>query len=96
MPVISHAGGLATIRVLSPDEYVHRVEPIFATENFWERETNRQEQTFGHVAHILSSYESLHAPDGAPFEKGTNSIQLFYDNARWWVVSVMWNTSRKE
>jgi hypothetical protein len=37
---------------------------------------------------------SLRSPEGEPFESGANSIQLFYDGARWWIVSVMWNTAR--
>jgi hypothetical protein len=44
--------------------------------------------------HVLSKYESLRDPNGPPFEHGANSMQLFYDDSRWWVVSIMWNTSR--
>jgi hypothetical protein len=79
---------------LTLEDYIRRVEPIFAVENFWERETSRQTETFGRVAHVLSAYESLRDPNGPPFERGANSMQLFYDDSRWWVVSVMWNTSR--
>lgn len=94
MPVISSQ--VNRVRILSPEEYIRRVEPIFTKENFWERETSRQTETFGHVAHVLSAYESLRDPAGPAFEHGTNSVQLFFDNARWWIVSVMWNTSRSE
>jgi hypothetical protein len=79
---------------LTLEDYIRRVEPIFAVENFWERETSRQTETFGRVAHVLSAYESLRDPNGPPFERGANSMQLFYDDSRWWVVSVIWNTSR--
>jgi len=92
MPVIG--GTEPRVRVLTPEEYIRRVEPIFADEAFWERETTRQVETFGRVAHVLSHYESLRDPAGPPFETGTNSVQLFYDDARWWIVSVMWNTPR--
>lgn len=92
MPVIS--GETPHVRVLSPDEYIRRVEPIFATEDFWERETGRQVETFGRIAHVLSHYESQRDPNGTPFERGTNSMQLFYDGVRWWIVSILWNTAR--
>lgn len=92
MPVVG--GGQPHVRVLSPEDYIRRVEPIFAREDFWERETGREVATFGRVAHVLSHYESLRDPNGPPFETGTNSVQLFFDDARWWVVSVLWNTSR--
>ena len=96
MPVVSVAGETPHVRVLSPEEYIRRVEPIFAAEDFWERETSRQVETFGRIAHVLSHYESLRDSNGAPFERGTNSLQLFYDDSRWWIVSVMWNTPRRE
>lgn len=92
MPVVS--GPTPHARVLSPEEYIQRVEPIFAAEDFWERETSREVKQFGRVAHVLSHYESLRDPSGEAFEHGTNSIQLFWDDSRWWIVSVMWNTPR--
>jgi hypothetical protein len=94
MPVVAVAGDKPYVRQLTLEDYIRRVEPIFAVEDFWERETSRQTETFGRVAHVLSRYESLRDPNGPPFERGTNSMQLFYDDSRWWVVSIMWNTSR--
>jgi len=92
MPAVS--GAQPHLRVLSPEEYIRRVEPIFAREDFWERETRREVVTYGRVAHVLSHYESLRDPNGPPFETGTNSVQLFFDDTRWWIVSVLWNTNR--
>jgi hypothetical protein len=94
MPVIS--GAEPRVRVLTPEDYIRRVEPIFAKEDFWERESSRQEEKIGRIAHVFSHYESLREPDGDPFERGTNSIQLFNDGVRWWIVSIMWNTARGE
>jgi len=94
IPVVAAAGAKPRARQLSLEDYIRRVEPIFAVEDFWERETGRQTEIFGRVAHVLSAYESLRDPKGTPFERGANSMQLFYDDSRWWIVSVMWNTSR--
>jgi hypothetical protein len=96
MPVVSIAGEKAGVRFLSTEDFIHRVEPIFAVEDFWERETSRQTETAGHIAHVLSFYESLRSPNGPPFERNVNSIQLFNDGLRWWIVNVMWNTARAE
>jgi hypothetical protein len=96
MPIVSIAGERAGLRFLSTEDFIHRVDPIFATEDFWERESSRQTDTFGHFAHVLSFYDSLRSPNGPPFEKSANSIQLFNDGLRWWIVNVMWNTSRGE
>lgn len=92
MPVVG--GDSPKVRVLTPEEFIARVEPIFAVEDFWERETSRHVEQFGRIAHVLSHYESLRDPNGPPFEQGTNSIQLFYDDVRWWIVTIMWNTAR--
>jgi hypothetical protein len=92
--VVAVAGEKPRARQLTLEDYIRRVEPVFAVEDFWERETSRQTETFGRVAHVLSTYESLRDPNGPPFEHGANSMQLFYDDSRWLVVSIMWNTSR--
>jgi hypothetical protein len=92
MPVVST--DKPAVRVLSPEDYIRRVEPIFAKESFYERETSRQVEQIGRIAHVLSHYESVREPNAPPFEHGTNSLQLFTDDSRWWVISVLWNTSR--
>ncbi len=96
IPLISLPNQPTRVRLLCPEDYIRRVEPILAKEDFWERESARQTEAFGHVAHVLSSYESLRSANGVPFERGKNSIQLFHDGSRWWIVSVMWNSSRAE
>ena len=96
MPIVSIPGEKAGVRLLSTEDFIQRVEPIFAKEDFWERETSRQTETIGHFAHVLSFYESLRDPNGPPFEHSVNSVQLLNDGHRWWIVNLMWNTSRSE
>jgi len=96
MPIVSSGEEKASVRLLSTEDFIQRVEPIFAREDFWERETSRQTETAGHFAHVLSFYECLRSPDGPAFEQSVNSIQLLNDGTRWWIVNLMWNTSRAE
>ncbi|MGB9109115.1 MAG: hypothetical protein WCC39_10565, partial [Telluria sp.] len=57
----------------------------------FEREAARSTETFGQIVHVFSTYESRHAADDAkPFQRGINSIQLYHDGKRWWVVNVLW------
>jgi pimeloyl-ACP methyl ester carboxylesterase len=78
-------------RVLDPDGYIRRSEPIFETTSFVEKEVARRVEKFGHVAHVFSTYEARHDPkDAAPFVRGINSFQLLFDGARWWVVTIFW------
>jgi hypothetical protein len=94
MPAVS--GANPRLRVLSVEEFKQRVKPIFETENFWERESGRKTELVGRFAHVLSEYDSLRDPEGTPFARGTNSMQLYHDGERWWIVSIMWNTERGE
>src|SRR6185437_12411706 len=60
--VVAVAGEKPHVRQLTVEDYIRRVEPIFAVEDFWERETSRQTETFGRIAHVVSQYESLRDP----------------------------------
>jgi hypothetical protein len=78
-------------QILDIDGFIAGVEPYFAEHGFFEKEIARHTEQFGHIAHVWSSYESRHnADDLKPFMRGINSIQLFYDGTRWWIVSVYW------
>lgn len=90
MPIGGPAGGPATLTALSPDDYIARAEP-FLLRGFHEREIARRFERFGHMAHVFSTYDSRRAAsDSEPFTRGINSIQLFHDGTRWWILSVYW------
>ena len=77
--------------VLDIEGYIARVEPLFEKEGFYEREIARRVEQFGRIAHVWSTYESRHNPnDAEPFMRGINSIQLFNDGNRWWILSIYW------
>ena len=78
-------------RVLDPEGYIARTEPIFATTSFTEKEVSRRVERFGHIAHVFSTYEARHDPkDSKPFLRGINSFQLVFDGTRWWVLTIFW------
>src|SRR6266487_2848184 len=59
--------------------------------SFYEKEISRRTEQFGHIAHVWSTYESRHnADDREPFMRGINSIQLFHDGSRWWIMTIYW------
>ena len=77
--------------VLNVEGYIARVEPLFAEQGFYETEIARRVEQFGQIAHVWSTYESRHDPsDPKPFMRGINSIQLFSDGKRWWILSIYW------
>jgi hypothetical protein len=82
-------------RVLTVEEFIKVIEPRVKGEGFFEREIARRVERFGAVAHVFSTYESRHAAnDQQPFVRGINSIQLFFDGTRWWVVTIFWDSER--
>jgi hypothetical protein len=78
-------------QILDVDGFIARVESFFAEHGFYEKEIARRTEQFGHIAHVWSTYESRHnADDPEPFMRGINSIQLFHDGNRWWIVTIYW------
>jgi hypothetical protein len=77
--------------------FISRSAAHFVKDGFYEMEVARQTEQFGYIAHVWSTYESRHsADDPKPFMRGINSIQLFYDGTRWWIVSIYWQHENPE
>ncbi len=94
IPALARKGEKPTIRVLDVEQYIRRTDAIFEKEDFWEIEKERRMDTSGNLVHAFSMYESRHKQGDLPFQTGVNSIQLFSDGTRWWIVTVMWNSTR--
>ena len=78
-------------QILDVEGFIARVEPFFQENGFYEKEIARRTEQFGKIAHVWSTYESRHNEDDPePFMRGINSIQLFNDGKRWWIVSIYW------
>ncbi len=64
---------------------------------FYEKQVACTTETFGNIAHVFSTYESrFTAADPDPFERGINSIQLAWDDNRWWAVTIFWDIENPE
>lgn len=91
MAVGARPEGVYALRAMTVDDYIARNAKAFATMGFFEREAARSTETFGQIVHVFSTYESRHARgDAEPFQRGINSIQLYHDGKRWWIVNVLW------
>src|SRR3954465_1062472 len=67
------SGGAAP-RVLTVDEYIAQAGPNLERNGFFEREISNKVETFGHITHTFSTYESRRtAEDAKPFARGINS-----------------------
>jgi hypothetical protein len=94
IPTAMAAGGKGddlAPQFLDVEGFIARVEPYFQENGFYEKEIARQTEQVGNIAHAWSTYESRHnAGDPEPFMRGINSIQLFHDGTRWWIVNIYW------
>lgn len=91
IPTGNNAEGKITAQVLDVDGFFARSNDYLEKNGFFEKEIARRTEQFGHIAHVFSTYESRHkADDPKPFMRGINSIQLMYDDKRWWIVTIYW------
>ncbi|WP_412061542.1 hypothetical protein [Rubrivirga sp. IMCC45206] len=91
------ADGVGFARVMTPHDYIEVVGPVFRDspmfqgKGFYEVEAARRVERYGSIAHVWSTYESRLDPAEAPFARGINSFQLFWDGRRWHVLSIFWH-----
>jgi hypothetical protein len=71
--------------------YARGAGAYFKTHAFYESAIVNRVERFGNIAQVFSSYASRNAPNEKPFARGINSIQLFNDGSRWWVISILWD-----
>jgi len=88
--------GRPWIRVMTPAEWHADTAEFFASGDFYEIEVARRVERFGNIAWARSVYECRRHPgDPEILKRGVNSIQLFHDGERWWVLSVLWDNERE-
>lgn len=59
-------------------------------EDFYEKELKRKVSQFGNMAQVWSAYEIRNEPNTTSTIRGLNSIQLHFENGRWFIDS--WTT----
>lgn len=91
IPTGKRKDGTYEHRVFTLEQYIMNAKPYFEKEGFFEKEISRKTDQYGFVVQVFSTYESRHqATDATPFTRGINSIQLWNDGKRWWILSVFW------
>ncbi len=89
IPTVKNQQGQLAMRPLSPEQYVELFSSRIPT-GFYERELHRVTEQFGTVTHLFSTYETRDTADGPATNRGINSIQLFYDGTRYYIVTIFW------
>lgn len=81
--------GELTIKALTPEDYIELFKSRVAT-GFFEKELHRSTESYGTVTHVFSTYETKERNDGPVTNRGINSIQLFKDKDRYYILNIFW------
>lgn len=79
--------GKTTMRSVSHQEFVNESEAAMKGKPFYEHEIHRIAHRAGNVAHVLSTGEQRSSPDGTVQGHSIDSLELYWDGSRWWIVN---------
>jgi len=84
------ADGSYRKQVMDVEGYIAGSGDALVEIGFVEREIARTTERWGNIAHVFSTYEAFRGDETEPFLRGINSIQLWNDGQRWWILTVFW------
>lgn len=80
-------------RLLTVDDWITAVAKN-GNEDVTEKQLKFQTETFGHIAHLWSTYQTTLA--GKPVARGINSIQAVYDGQNWHIIEIVWQAENPQ
>jgi hypothetical protein len=96
MPTNREADGGRVMRVHDVEDYIQAYGAHLREHGFYEMQVAHRVERFGRIAHVWSTYTSHVSPEAEAFARGINSIQLYHDGRRWWVVTIFWDSERDD
>ncbi len=91
IPVARGKDGQIAAHVLTVDDWISRVRQR-GDAVFYEHQIAQKIESFGHIAHLWSTYEIRDTPEGKAEMRGINSIQAINDGTNWRVMEIVWET----
>ena len=89
IPIRIAADGTPTPRILTVQDWIDAVGKRGAAA-FHEHQLNVRTESWAHVAHLWSTYETKIGTDNKPADRGINSIQAIFDGKRWQIIEITW------
>ena len=94
IPIRIGADGTVTPRILTVQDWIDAVAKR-GNAVFYERQVKVSAESWDHMAHLWSTYETRTTPDGKPpdgkvIDRGINSIQAIFDGKQWHVIQIVW------
>jgi hypothetical protein len=88
------ADGTAAVVVTTLAGYYEKSGTGPRKRGFFEHEIHRVVQRIGSLVHVWSTYESAETPNGKAFSRGINSIQMYWDGKRFWILGWVFDDER--
>jgi hypothetical protein len=88
-PISKTPEGNFAPRILTVDDWIGAVAKR-GSALMYEVQVKVNSETYGHFAHLWSTYEIRPTPAGKATVVGINSVQAVFDGTRWRVLSVLW------
>ena len=87
----------SVLKSITPEEYAQRNEARLSDIGFSEDELYRITNSYGAGTQVLSTYESHYTNKNGEEDitQGINSIQLYFDGERYFIVSIFWDANAK-
>jgi len=68
---------------------------------FYEKQIKVDTESWAHMAHLWSTYETRTTPDGKPpagkvMDRGINSIQAIFDGKQWKITQIIWQAEKPD
>ena len=89
IPIRIAADGTATPRILTVEDWVNAVAKRGNT-ILIEKQLNVKTETWAHLAHLWSTYQTKIGDDPKGGDRGINSIQAVYDGKQWHIQQIVW------
>ena len=89
IPTNKSTAGVFGYRKRTPEDYINFFSTRIKT-GFFEKELKHELVSFGTVTHVFSTYETRETKNGPITNRGINSIQLFNDQNRYYIMNVFW------
>ncbi|MEO6556685.1 MAG: hypothetical protein ABIN92_04165 [Ferruginibacter sp.] len=79
--------GKAILKMISLRQFHNASDAFIEQDGFNEHELARKVENFGSIYQVWSTYETRNISTGPLLERGINSIQLYHDGKRFWIIS---------
>jgi hypothetical protein len=88
--------GKVKLQLISLKQFHQNSDAFLEKDGFYEKEISRKVENFGAIYHVWSTYETRNVADGPIIERGINSIQLYFDGTRFWILTWVFDNESKK